>query len=544
MDINRYNSEIRNCILEIQSSRGLDSAKILHNCDRLEDYGRQMNDKALIGFACFTRGETYYLLNDMKNFYAQMIACLDPMEEIEEWGYVTMANNMLGIMSLNRGNAPFAMDYYLKAISYCQNYKLPDLEWMIHMNVASLYYNIGEYQKSLDQMEIGYHYIIAHPEMPDYYNNLITAYLGMGKNYLSLGKQNVAESYLAKIDYARLDDMNALLLDCLKARIYYSKRMDKQTDEAVAVINGKLTLDMPIMDMFDDLYDYLKMLMLRAKSDDFLVAYSVVEKLIEQTDIKNLRKKILSLKIRFYKQLGDREEYEKAAMEYFDMSELMEKENRMMVINMIGMRSSINSLVQINREVEMENELLQRKSQTDALTGIYNRAKLNTFGENAFEYAYQKRKPLAIEILDIDFFKQYNDNYGHQAGDIAIKFVADSLMKMRKFAKGGNVFCSRYGGDEFVIIYEGFSMEETQKLAENLKHIVEQENMEHKFSLASDHLTISQGICWGIPDEDARVWDYLHAADDFLYKVKKISRNSIKIGTLDEEREKSLGAKE
>ncbi|MCR5144399.1 MAG: GGDEF domain-containing protein [Lachnospiraceae bacterium] len=535
MEISRYNEEIQNYIIQIQNNRGQDSTTLIELCDKLEDYGRRNDDDALIGFACFSRGETYYLLNDMKNFYTQMIACLEPMEKLGEWGYVTMANNMLGIMSLNRGNAPFAMDYYLKAIGYCQKYKLPDLEWIVHMNVASLYYNIGEYKKSLDQLEIGYHYIISHPEMPDYYNNLITVYMGMSKNYLRLDKLDVASSYLHRIDCEcthQVDDINKLLISCLRARLYFVRKMDSQADRVIEEISEGLTLDMPIMDMFDDLYDYLQMLLVRGMRQDFLVAYKIVEKVTERTNIKNLKKNLLTLKVKYYKQVRDVEKYQEAAIEFFDVSELMERENRMMVINMIGMRSSLNNLVQLNKEVEQENELLQRKSETDPLTGLYNRSKLNEYGEEAFERAYHQKTPMAIEILDVDYFKQYNDNYGHQQGDKAIQLVADIMMQVRRKNKKGNIFCSRYGGDEFVIIYEGLSKDETMAAATQLKQMILAERLEHKYSFAADILTISQGICWGIPNDETRVWDYLHIADELLYNVKKVSRNSIKIAAI------------
>ena len=86
MNINLYTEEVQNWIKEIQSNRGKDPEQLIEFCDKVEDYGRKVSDDALIGFACFSRGETYYLMNDMRNFYTQMLACLAPMERIGEWG--------------------------------------------------------------------------------------------------------------------------------------------------------------------------------------------------------------------------------------------------------------------------------------------------------------------------------------------------------------------------------------------------------------------------------------------------------------------------
>ncbi len=122
-------------------------------------------------------------------------------------------------------------------------------------------------------------------------------------------------------------------------------------------------------------------------------------------------------------------------MTYYELSEEMEKENSVMVASMINMRNSLNNLAQINWEVEQENIALHRKSETDPLTGLYNRYKLNEYGEDAFIRAREQQTPLGIEILDIDYFKEYNDNYGHQAGDEALKMVSRMIMQMQHQGK-------------------------------------------------------------------------------------------------------------
>lgn len=85
---------------------------------------------------------------------------------------------------------------------------------------------------------------------------------------------------------------------------------------------------------------------------------------------------------------------------------------------------------------------------------------------------------MAVEILDIDYFKQYNDNYGHQKGDLCICRVAKEIQKL---AEKDDIFCARYGGDEFILIYEGYSREAVVILTEKLKRSIRDLNMEHAF---------------------------------------------------------------
>ena len=262
------------------------------------------------------------------------------------------------------------------------------------------------------------------------------------------------------------------------------------------------------------------------KYDDFFKSYMVLDDLTKYTLIKNLERKLLTLKIRYYRRVGQIEEYKIASVLFFELSEFMERENRLMVSDMIVMRNSYIELTQINKKVEEENTFLQKRSETDPLTGMYNRLKLNEYSDEAFERAKKNNTSIAVEILDIDFFKQFNDNYGHQAGDDCIKFIANTLISM---AAEENLFVSRYGGDEFVIIYEGMTSREAMEKASELRRRIYNANVEHKFSLTDNRVTISQGICWGIPKDQDSFFAYLQGADKMLYQVKQQSRNNIKL---------------
>ncbi len=529
MDVRNYSRDVQILISEIQNNRGKDPTTVLSACDKLLAYGKGIKDDALVGYAFFSKGETYYLLNDATNFYAQMISCMGPMEHVKEWGYVAMANNMLGIVSLNRGNAPFALDYFIKAISICQDYSLPDIEWMIHMNLGSLYLNIEEYQKSISHTELAYRHLMDNPSEDGYLENMTAILLGMGRAYLKLDREDKyleIEKELKNESLPYLHEMDKIVIYCLFARIHQAVNEEEARDYWIDMVNKHTSTSMPIMDVFDDFYDYLKMLLSIEKYDDFFKSYEVLDELTKHTSIKNLERKLLTLKIRYYRRVGQIEEYKIASVLFFELSEFMERENRLMVSNMIVMRNSYMELTQINRKVEEENTFLQKRSETDPLTGMYNRLKLNEYSEEAFENALINRATIAVEILDIDFFKQFNDNYGHQAGDDCIKRIADKIMGM---STQPGIFTARYGGDEFVIIYEGFTEEQVLEKANALRKSIYDENWEHKFSLSDDRVTISQGICFGVPKRDASMFAYLQCADKMLYEVKQQSRNNIKL---------------
>ncbi|MBR5636992.1 MAG: GGDEF domain-containing protein [Pseudobutyrivibrio sp.] len=529
MDVLTYSREVQLLLGEIQKNRGKDPTALISACDKLLAYGKSMKDDALVGYALFSKGETYYLLNDASNFYSQMTGSLAPLENANEWSYVAMANNMLGIVSLNRGNAPFALDYFIKAITICQDNSLADIEWIIHLNLGSLYLNIEEFNKAISHVEIAYSYIINHKEMDGYLESYTAILLGMGRAYLKLEEQEKyleIEKKLKNECIPNLSELDKIVIYCYFARVHNAVNEKEARDYWIDMVNIHTSTNMPIMDVFDDFYDYLDMLLSIEKYNDFFKAYAVLDDLTKHTLIKNLERKLLTLKIRYYRRVGQIEEYKIASVLFFELSEFMERENRLMVSDMIVMRNSYMELTQINKKVEEENTFLQKRSETDPLTGMYNRLKLNEYSEDSFNRARKKGSSLAVGILDIDFFKQFNDNYGHQAGDDCIRFIAGKLLEMSRDEK---IFTARYGGDEFVILYEGMTKEEVLKKASELKKEIYDAKKEHKFSLTDDIVTISQGICWGIPGGDDGYFSYLQGADKMLYEVKQESRNNIKI---------------
>ena len=139
------------------------------------------------------------------------------------------------------------------------------------------------------------------------------------------------------------------------------------------------------------------------------------------------------------------------------------------------------------------------------------------------EQCFAEHKPLSFEILDIDYFKQYNDRYGHQAGDDCVRAIAALIRQM----ESDQIFCTRYGGDEFVIIYNGMSAEEVCERAEKRRQDVMALHIERRYAEGSFGVTISQGICHDIPSNGNKNWDFLHVADQALYRVKRRGRNRL-----------------
>lgn len=537
MSDNEYNAQVQGWIHGVMVNRGINAEKTLQNCAWIEQYATQLNDEKLLGFSYYYMGETFYALNDIERLFRYIIKALDYLERSGQWGLAARAYNLLAITSVSRGNVLFALDYYLQGLSYCRKFHLNEESCMIQINIGTLYSNSGEYRQAEAFFEEAFLLLERIEDCQKANACRVAVYLAFGKCFMRQGVWEKTGEYLQKAEQECLDRADALELlsyQMIQAQYYNMLGNIQKRDTCIKQIQQNLTSQFTLSDMFDELYDYSKMLFEIRYYKEFWVITELLEKCVSQAKIINFQRKILSLKMQYYKSMEDKAEYLQTAGVFYEMTELMETENSSMVSAMLNIRRTLDSETKMRLKMEKENMALMELSQTDALTGLWNRFYMNSYAEKAFEQAREQKSSFAVEILDVDYFKQYNDTYGHQAGDKCLIYVANEIKKLQE---NSNITCFRYGGDEFVILYEGYTMEQIQQYMYGLKQAVLKLHMANHFSKAAEVVSISQGACVGIPGENSRVWDFLQAADMTLYQVKKKSRNNLAIDSYRESKE-------
>jgi diguanylate cyclase (GGDEF)-like protein/PAS domain S-box-containing protein len=183
------------------------------------------------------------------------------------------------------------------------------------------------------------------------------------------------------------------------------------------------------------------------------------------------------------------------------------------------------------KKTELELLSLQKKleelSYKDGLTGIANRRMFDSTLQSEWADARRNQSPLSLIMLDIDYFKQYNDAYGHIQGDICLTQVATLLSSA---ASRPRDFVARIGGEEFAIILPETDVAAARKVAERCSQAIERERIPHEKSIASDFLTLSIGIATRIPAPDEKAVSLIEAADKSLYLSKNSGRDRISGG--------------
>jgi two-component system cell cycle response regulator len=159
---------------------------------------------------------------------------------------------------------------------------------------------------------------------------------------------------------------------------------------------------------------------------------------------------------------------------------------------------------------------------TDALTGLHNRRYMETHLATLAEQAATRCKPLALMMLDIDFFKSINDNYGHDAGDDVLREFA---VRIRKSIRGIDLAC-RYGGEEFVIVMPETDLHVAGMVAERLRRSIAGEPFAVNKATKQIEVTISIGLAT-LELKGEAVGDVLKRADNALYRAKHDGRNRV-----------------
>ncbi|MFZ5645361.1 MAG: diguanylate cyclase [Bacillota bacterium] len=189
-------------------------------------------------------------------------------------------------------------------------------------------------------------------------------------------------------------------------------------------------------------------------------------------------------------------------------------------------RPMVSTIIKEKQQYEDINKQLELLSSLDGLTGIANRRYLDNYLLQEWRRAARENIPLSLIMCDIDFFKVYNDTYGHQAGDDCLKRVAGSLSENLK--RPGDLV-ARYGGEEFAIVLPDTDTDGAVLLAKALRAGIEALKIEHINSRASKHVTLSLGVASTVPSNDFSPEMLISRADQALYQAKQKGRNQVQV---------------
>ncbi|TOM26059.1 diguanylate cyclase response regulator [Vibrio parahaemolyticus] len=180
-------------------------------------------------------------------------------------------------------------------------------------------------------------------------------------------------------------------------------------------------------------------------------------------------------------------------------------------------------LKQATAQLEQVNQLLTQQANEDGLTKLFNRRYIDQKLDSMVAWHGRHHMPMAMILLDVDFFKPFNDNYGHIEGDRCLQAIANQLKAT--FCRSGE-YVGRYGGEEFVVLLSSTDAQTAEREAERIQEAMYFLDYQHEFSSVANRVTVSQGVFVFQPTGKENQADLYATADRALYTSKSLGRNT------------------
>ncbi|SFQ48240.1 diguanylate cyclase (GGDEF) domain-containing protein [Lachnospiraceae bacterium XBB1006] len=541
-DLNRFDDTTRELLNEIEKNRLVEPAGILEKSRKLAEIAEAQEERGLYAYALFSQAYCLYLLNQIEESSMIYTQIIPDLALTEQWELVARSYSVLGIISSGSGNVPMAMDNYLQGLRVCKEHELTAVSVILDCNIGVLYLgfrdianaikyftNAVETAERIRETHGDYEPYLAKFQAATLYLNLTACYVYSGNIVEARKNMRIAMKLEGEQPTASLH----MGLVMQEAQISFLADDTDGLERCIAEIDQSMDNFGAVLDAFDDVVEYASFLQKIGRDSEFWNLLTTLEELVKATKSPFLYRRIVELKINHYKAQGESKEYMLATGLYYELSMKMEEERTESYKQSLSVRLRLEEEKQAKEEMETVAANLRVRSEIDALTGLRNRFKIVNLIEESFIQCQEEEKPFAVELLDVDYFKQYNDNYGHQRGDIILKETAEAIHSLERHR---GIYTGRYGGDEFLIVYVNRTKDEVRAFMQELKDIMERRHIVHEYSLCNDIVTLSQGAYHGIPKAECNYKQFMEDADKALYKIKKSGRNNFLV-TSEEDKE-------
>lgn len=504
---------------EIRHVRFQDPERVLSLARSMLARAEEEKNVGMIGLAHFWTGDAYYMLMDSENSIAHIHEAMKSLNDAGDYDHLGQCYNLLGIIFSHQGDNSAAFQSYIRGIAILRDHPDYDhLATMLYANCAELCDRTGNL---LDARKMYLQSLIycerLYAKSSNYQGLLPVIYRGLVLLEINLGNEGEARAYLKRLNREiqacpEEKDCFEQYMVLLLFSAFLGKQENVESFEQKALASY-LKIEYPI-DYFWPTISFLNYLESKGKFPEIKIVLNHMDQGLNKDDFPDCQARLAGYRIRMAESLGDRDEELTQFRRYRHfMAERTRIQNHTISLLMEMQKSLDQSMEQ--------NILLEKRANTDALTGIPNRARYNEMADRLFQQSLEKQENFAIEMMDIDHFKQVNDTYGHHAGDQVLKVVADSLRKM----VSDQVQVFRYGGDEFTILYTGLDYEGIRETAEKLR----QDIYDNLRLSGLPQATVSQGISFSVPVKENRVWDFASQADAAMYQMKRSGGDQIRI---------------
>ena len=490
---------------------------------RLKKEAERTDDTALLGYAYYRYAYFYYFVNgDSKQFHRYIQLAIHHLLACNDREYLACAYNLVAYEAQDHNCYDIAYAYYILALRASEQEEGIAISGLVETSAGRLMTELGHPREGRRQLRNAIRRLLPLTSMHFYHYNMIVNYADEALSSFLLDDIRGVERILPDMEalYDRADQNQKHLSRTFYALPYVYRalltRDEKSIRESTAAL-GRLLRTAEEGEP-DGLIFEIESLVQRMLSDGYHpAAKQLLDAVRSATNSENLTVALryASLQIQYAETTGDTRRLKTSLMTLHELQKRQKEERIRMHRYTTGLVEIAGDITQERETAMIEHDRLQMQANTDALTGLPNRNDMNRTLAKLLAHAQQNQETFAVGIMDVDHFKEFNDTYGHQEGDACLKRIGTAL---REFADHPDVYCARYGGDEFVVCIKGHTGREIKQLSSDIQQAITK-----KSPRAKDRadFRISFGVCYGKADNRRQLWDFLSAADRTLYRIKK-----------------------
>lgn len=513
-----YESELMKRILEV---RYTDLGEEERLCKELLGIAEPKQDTYSCAFAHVYLADSLLALGDFRSSNFHLIRARMLCKKMGYDDLMLALCNFAGLYYYALNDEQTAIEYYIEGLRLSETLNDIDTRGKLYNNIGIAFGNRGDWSMAKE-------YFLKAVELIEPYadenkGGVLTSYLSnLSEMCRALGDKEGMREALTKCEKTAGDSLYQKIRLWTATSSYYAMLGERERciEKAEQLLKmGMLEFENRffVCDMLEGICEDMMFLGEREWARKFIDILSDME---EEAPLSN-QYRIELLKIKYWEQDAEAEELKKALEKYYELvTQISEADDKTRVQSMV---SKIEiSRVQLDQEaMHSENKELERISQLDELTGLFNRRYLNKLITKTMQR--KDIRSLGYVMLDVDYFKQYNDFYGHFKGDRALKAVADAIAENA----GEGIFAGRYGGDEFVCLCVNLTDGEVAEYVDKVRLRLQEKNIDHEKSACCSKLTLSIGYSNRKVTATTDPETVLDLADRALYEVKQSGRNGI-----------------
>ena len=490
------------------------------------DVARSMNNQELTARGLINIGAIFYLRKDYKQSLITLNNALILANSIADEALLGDINSELGILYGNLGEESQANDYFQKSYQHFKNagkhnYALNSLH-----NVAINHANQKRYEQAITV------YRVLESEIQENTSNEFIAGVYRSLAWALLNKddsdtENAYRYILLAGEYVKEAEQHLVKLQYLIDKAYIFEKMARYQEALLNLEQAEVLLEHKDSDIYDT--SELNILFLRAKLHYALGHYNKAYQIQKQYFTKSITynearetTEIDELRLQYQSETAQRQRNilnKNQRIQDLQLQQLnLDTESRQVFVALLAVCLLILAWF-LYRVVKGQRNLI-RATRTDSLTGVTNRRRLLQLGEQYFLQSKQQQQAFSVCMIDIDFFKKINDQFGHSIGDEALKEIAihgQSLMR------DSDVF-GRFGGEEFIALLPNTEHDDALEVAQRLRQNIERAQWQTQ---QINQLTVSIGITTFSQQNYESFSALLKAADEQLLRAKHSGRNKV-----------------